>query len=253
MSVWVCCPSARPVDEVDARFDKWRRMGYKVALMRDEASASQSRPLPKHDYIELCGKYPGYAVACNTLIAHIFASDPECDWVVAAGDDMDPDANFRADDVAGQCSRYFGGINCPELGTTLSTFGVMQPTGDRWGEQDMHLGKRGSAYADRVCGSPWLGREFCRSINQGRGPFWAEYTHMFGDEALFEVASRLGILWQRHDLIHYHEHWARPRKSRTDMPAFLAEANSPEHWQRSKAVLEAQKAANFAGYIDLIP
>jgi hypothetical protein len=82
------------------------------------------------------------------------------------------------------------------------TFGVMQPTGDRWSD---HLG----VIIERICGSPFLGREFCRRINQGEGPFWREYRHNWADEELQLVAQKLGVLWQRPDLIHLHRHSLR--------------------------------------------
>ena len=51
-------------------------------------------------------------------------------------------------------------LNC------LRTFGVMQPTGDRWGERN------GIATIDRIAGSPWMGREFCRRMYHGSGPMY---------------------------------------------------------------------------------
>ena len=95
----------------------------------------------------------------------------------------------------------------------FETFGVMQATGDRWGENEPWARAQfpdAPAYIDRICGSPWIGREFARRMNQGKGPFWREYFHMFADEELQCVAQRLGVLWQRRDLTHHHEH---PRRS----------------------------------------
>jgi len=60
------------------------------------------------------------------------------------------------------------------------------------------------------------------------------------------------VLWQRRDLIHFHNHWALPKEGEKmapsdRMPAFLAEANSPEHWRKYKAIFTARKAAGFPG------
>lgn len=128
----------------------------------------------------------------------------------------------------------------------MPLFGVMQPTGDRWGDAQ-------GAYIDRVAGSPWIGREFARRMYGGSGPYWPEYFHMGVDEELQAVATKLGVFWQRPDLTHYHAHWGRPRPGERmgqvdRMPAFLAEANSPEHWRKYKALFSKRQAAGFPGH-----
>lgn len=240
MSVWVVAPSARPAAEVDARFDRWRAQGYKVALWRDEGS----EPVKADEvFIDVTRPYPGYAVAVNSMLLALVESDPTAEWFVVAADDIDPDLCHRAHLIAATC-------------TAENTLGVMQPTGDRWGEyepwaiQTFPEGRR--AYIERVAGSPWIGREFIRRAYGGRGPYWPEYRHMFVDEELQCVAEKLGVFWQRRDLIHYHDHRTRRRGSHEHMPAFLAEANSPEHWSASKAIFEARKDAGFPGS-ELLP
>ncbi len=245
MSVWLCIPSARPVAEVNARMDKWRDMGYKIALWRD---------LPEDDVIAdqvLVGRYPGYAVALNTL-ADVLRRDLRCDWIVAAGDDTDPDPAKRADEIARECSEYFAGrgpadrVDENTVSMSISefeksrTFGVMQPTGDPWAD---HQGR----IIERIAGSPWLGREWCRRAYAGKGPLWPEYTHCFADEELQLVAQRYGVFWQRPDLTQHHDNWARARGNPADRPAFLDEANSPEHWRKYQALFNKRKAAGFPG------
>lgn len=266
-AVWVCVPSARPVPEVAAWAKKWQAQGYKVALWRDRMETSL-----RADYI-YCGAYPGYAVAANHLTSEMFYLDPSCDWVVATGDDTDPDMAHTADEIAAQCSEHFKDLAWPmhwhwdakyrspeealaagaraeqkkqalwstDVAKMYSTFGVCQPTGDRFSEGSI----------DRICGSPWLGRSFCERINQGRGPFWPEYTHCFGDEELWNVATKLGILWQRRDLTHYHHHFTRvPGKDIgqvTAPPPHLVEATSAAHWVKYKALFAKRKAAGFPG------
>lgn len=245
MSVWLCCPSARPVAEVNARMIKWRERGYKIALWRDREDATAS------DF-SLIGEYPGIAQAHNALIEAVF-KDEECDWVVAGADDTDPDMGHTAEEIARQSSDYFAGHYRGEPDGPCAdnaTFGVMQPTGDRWGEDELHLGKRGSAYIDRICGSPWIGREFARRVNGGKGPFWPEYSHMFADQTMQETAQRLGVLWQRRDLIHYHDHCRRDGRHVT--PRFMEEAYSAKHWNDSKAIFERLKAQDFAPCTELI-
>ncbi len=107
-----------------------------------------------------------------------------------------------------------------------------------------------SAYIDRICGSAWLGREFCKRANQGRGPLHPDFYHMHVDECLYEYAKMLGILWQRRDLTHFHNHWGLDGDSRK-MPEFLRKVNTPEHWNESKAILDKLKAEKFASCLPL--
>lgn len=223
MSVWFCIPSARPIAEVSLH--KWRNRGYRVALWRDRHEPEAETVCD----LLLTGEYPGYASAVNAIVGEVLTNDPDCRWIVAGGDDMEPDPNHSPEEIAEQCDMRFRG-----------TFGVMQPTGDRWGEE------RGSAYADRVAGSPWIGRDFCETVNGGNGPLWHEYFHMGVDEELQAVAVKLGAFWQRPDLAHYHRHWARGQHEVA--PAFLAKANSPMEWEKYKRLFSQRKAANFPGH-----
>ena len=250
MSVWLTIPSARPPAEAEKCLRKWHKQGYKIALWIDDWDDPPMEP----DYT-LCGNYPGYAVAVNRLVAHVMEYDPDANWFVTGGDDVDPDLNHTADEIARQCSEHFGARNAGRKLTSefqflpnpqdslCRTFGIMQPTGDRFAGGSI----------DRICGSPWMGREFCRRINQGKGPLWPEYTHMFVDEELQEIAIKYGILWQRRDLIHLHHHFMRRDESINsiavpkEIPAHLAEQNSQEHWDRAKAIFTARKAAGFPG------
>ena len=186
-------------------------------------------------------KYEGWGASMNFLSRKVFdAIATRCDWVVAASDDIYPIrtlepkrsrfswATLRRSAPAipdGVC----GGIDAdaaasPSARMPWSTFGVMQPIGD--------LKAWPASRIDRICGSPWLGREFCRRMYQGNGPFWPEYRHMFDDEELFEVSKRMGVLWQREDLTHRHEHWGRKTlATRADIPPHFIQANSPEQWR----------------------
>ena len=164
--------------------------------------------------------------------------DDSCDWIVAAGDDTECDRNHTADEIAAQLTAHFGG-----------TFGVCQPTGDRWSDAQGVL-------VERVAGSPWMGREWCLRANRGRGPLWPEFFHMFADECLQETAKKLGVFWQRPDLIHLHKHWGRPKDGETmgqasNMPDFLVKANSPAEWRKSKAEFERLRAGGFAECLPL--
>jgi hypothetical protein len=225
MSVWYAVPSARPLADVKRCCDAWLDMGYRVMLQRDPGHSVESL-----QYVSVVQRpYLGYSEAVNFLSRHVVGTDKWADWIVTGGDDTYPDQTKPAGGIGNECWEHFNG-----------TFGVMQPTGDPWEGSNISA----------ICGSPWMGREFCRRMNGGAGPMWPEYFHMFNDEELQLVALKLGVLWQRPDLTHRHEHWAR-RGNETvaeGMPAFLERANSRENWDKMKALFEQRKAAGFPGH-----
>lgn len=234
MSTWYSMPSKRPRAEAQACIDRWRAQGYKVAVWRDTGDDRVTCEILK------VGQYPGYAQAQNRLIAQILL-DPSADWIVCGGDDTDPDPNHTAEEIALQC---WGHFRVEHKCDAMETFGVMQPTGDRFANGSI----------DRIAGSPWIGREFALRVNGGRGPYWPEYWHMFVDEEIMEVAQLLGVFWQRPDLIHLHHHFMRksdaidsPAVSKP-IPAHLREANSPEHWRKYQTIFRTRKAAGFPGH-----
>jgi hypothetical protein len=221
MSVWFCIPSARPAAEANKALQVWRDRGYKICLWRDN-------PEPAICDVELRGPYPGYPSAINACAKWVMENDPSCDWVVSGGDDTLPDEKYPLA-IAAECTAHFKG-----------TFGVMQPTGDRWGGGSI----------DRIAGSPWMGREWCERAYGGLGPCWGEYGHMFSDEELQEVATKLGVFWQRPDLTHHHAHFLRNGDAvvKATPPAHLKQWNTPEHWNSSKALFESRRAAGFPGH-----
>lgn len=262
MSVWLCIPSARPVAEADPVLERWWTRGYRIAVWRDAGTEAL-----KNADVTLWGDYPGYAKAVNRLVHQVMDSDKDAEWFVTGGDDIHPDLNHTAEEIALECSWHFfephwreAELQSSHYGgderRALETFGVMQPTGDRWGDKQ-------GAYADRVCCSPWMGREFCRRIYGGTGPIWPEFDHMFEDEHLQAVAQKLGILWQRPDLIHYHEHWVRKANDAGGFrsmeerdavePKHLKAWSGKEHWDKSKAIFERLKAGGFKEAEDLLP
>lgn len=226
MSVWFCIPSARPNG---GTAPLWRDRGYKVALFLDPGAAVPAAC----DAALSADTYPGYARAVNALAAHVLASDPSCSWIVAGGDDTEPDPTHTPEDIAAQCGRWFRG-----------TFGVMQPTGDRFANGSI----------DKIAGSPWLGRRFCERMYGGKGPLFEGYQHMFVDEELLEVAEKLGVYWRRPDLVHLHHHFMREsaalssRAVSKPVPAHLKQWNSRSHWDESKALFLLRKAAGFPGH-----
>jgi hypothetical protein len=239
---WLTIPSAR--DEADSTVHFWRERGYGVALFRDEGASHM-----KADFIGT-GPYPGYANAVNALVRKVLEIDHDCLFCVAGGDDGQPDLAHGPDELADELVAHFGG-----------TFGVCQFTGDRFD----------GGCIDRICGSPWMGREFCKRIYGGKGPLWPEFYHMFVDEHLQAVAKKLGILWQRPDLVHLHRHFARASAhldsravavveggvelyggEKKPRPAFLDKANSGAHWSEAKGIFERLRRGGFAEADDLL-
>lgn len=261
-NVWFAVPSKRPFDEAMEVFRLWRNQGYNVAIQRDESEAGPDYDRGSWKEIELVSwrQYYGYAEAVNHLVAQILYLDPAAEWIVTGGDDTEPDLAHSAQEIAAQCSEHFNG-----------TLGILQCTGDRWGESRsthpfqkwpeqprrcVHCGQGEEApphlhgaYIDRVAGSPWLGREWCMRGHGGRGPLHPDFTHMFVDQALRETAVMLGIYWERRDLIMLHRHWGRGVNDRPvtadAMPNFLAQWNTPEQWNAGKALYERLKADGF--------
>lgn len=222
-SVWYAIPSKRPAAEADPVLRAWKARGYRVAVMRDRGD----EPLTEPDY-QFVTEYPGYSVAVNWLVFYILQADHDAEWIVTGGDDVLPDTNHTAEEIAQECTAHFRG-----------TFGVMQPTGDTW---------RGSNI-EAIAGSPWMGREFCERAYRGDGPMWPEYFHMRNDDELQLVAIKLGCFWQRKDLVHEHRHWGRAEPGKKiEVPAFLERANSAENWRLMTEIFNRRKAAGFPGH-----
>jgi hypothetical protein len=241
MSVWLAIPSAKAPSEWST-IPLWLERGYKVAVFRDAGSES----LPGV-HLEVFGEYRGYAASVNHLARLILKADPDADWIVSGGDDIAPDPKHIPEEIAKQCSDHFfeywerRGENFPHKimlsGAINRTFGVMQATGDRW-----MVNPEGLAATERVCESPWMGRSWCERSYSGNGPMCEDYRHFFVDEDLHEVAKKLGVLWHRPDLMHYHHHWSREGKPR---PPYLTEAKL--NWPEALAIFDARKRTGFPG------
>lgn len=174
--VWAVWPSAQ-IDLCEENTCRWNHAGYKVAVLIDQGAPHPMLP----DLIVEGGKWKGYPTAINQLCHMVPGA-----VVVCAGDDIHPSAEAPVDKIYAEFMERF-----PD------TFGVMQPTGDRFGS------------IDDVCPSPWIGRAFIDEAYDGAGPFWPDYYHYFCDEELKLVAEKQGALWQRPDLSQYHDHWQR--------------------------------------------
>lgn len=220
MSVWYAIPSRKIEKDKTNSISKWKEKGYNTAVYLDPGFQ------PYADF-SIVGVYEGYAKAVNILCHEILQIDKEANIVVTGGDDVYPDENHSPKDLETEFLEHFHG-----------TLGVMQPTGDRW-----MIDAQGKCSAERVCYSPWMGREFIERINGGTGPIWHEYFHFYEDEELHEVATKLGILWHRPDLSQYHDHWLRRKEKQ---PAYLS--NARYGWDAAKKLFDSRKASGFPGH-----
>ena len=222
-TVYVCFPSA-DVSRAAIAKKKWQSKGYKVSLFFDTDRESIDA-----DSV-VFGDYKGYWNACNKLAAGSFAKG--ADVVVFAADDIDPDPNHSAQKIAAEyLAKYPDG------------FGVMQPAGDLQG-----IDSSGKPAAARICGSPWFGKGWNDRAYQGKGPTHDGYFHFYGDEDLYEVASRLDVLWVRSDLTQFHRHWSWGHSQQTS----YQRRNSSKHWNTDKATFAVRKAEGFPGHEPLV-
>ena len=238
MSVWVVMPSCRPVAEAEDVLRRWRRMGYRIAVLR------QGEPV-MHDMLLSTDTYLGWGKSINLLAKAVLAADESASWIVGAADDYWPDPDHSPSLIGAQCA-----VQASVRGLRRRML-VMQPTGDRWGDSESSrkaFGERRGAEIDRIAGSPWMGREWCQRAYQGKGPMPDCYHHLYIDEELQEVATKLGVFWQRPDLIQYHNHPCRgPRGYDIYNEGHLAPLYSKQAWDRERALFESRKAAGFPG------
>lgn len=184
MSVWYCTPSARPKAEAEAVFRLWLDHGVKLCILR------QGDPLDLPNCTQfLADRYHGLPICTNLLMKTAAGMDQEAQWFAFGGDDYLPDPNLHASWIADDCTKHFAG-----------TFGVMQPTGDRYG----------NGYIDTAAASAWIGRDFVLKSYGGSGPLYTGYHHLYCDTELQHVATMQGVFQQRQDITQEHKHWSRP-------------------------------------------
>lgn len=225
MTVWVLIPSAASHGQARVCVTSWQASGYKVAILAEDGRTLGADWACQQD------RYPGYAASVNKLARTVLENDLWCRVVVAAGDDMFPDPKRHADEITHEFISHFGGC-----------LGVMQPCGDPW-----RLGTSEVPQARRVAGSPWLGREWCRRANMGKGPLWEGYYHCFEDNHLAETAERLGLMWWNENVSQRHEHFLRHGRP---VPAHAKHAY--DRFAEDQATFERLKAEGFPGS-ELLP
>lgn len=217
MSVWYLCPSARPRREAEACLQAWLDFGCRVMVIRE----GEPLILPISQY--MVSYYAGWAVSNNHLIRTAIMADSKANWFVLGGDDYWPEPSDTANIISYQCSDHF-----------MGTLGVMQPTGDRYGD----------GYIDDAAASPWIGKEFAQRSYNGHGPFRDEYFHLYADTELQAVATKLGCFWQRPDIKQEHKHWSRVGNPKPPFAEDLYNLYGP----RDKALYEARLGTGFPGH-----
>lgn len=216
MKVYALFPTALK-DHCNYIFPKWRSKGYSLGLYVDPGCDHPCDLLIR-------GAYPGVWNAWNALARAAVASG--ADVCVLAGDDMLCDPQKTAEEIG---SEY--------LDRWPDGFGVMQPCGDPQGSDES-----GRSAAARICGSPWVGKEWIKRAYLGNGPVNGKYGAFYADEELKYIAERSGRLWMRQDLIQFHMHWSFSG-GLTKQP--YHERNSNLHWKNDKSIFEFQKANGF--------
>ena len=223
--VWYAIPAANS-HKAPLTIPMWKAQGYHVALFIDTVSREQAISWGA-DLVVDDVPYEGYPKAFNYL-----ATKVPGDVVVTGGDDMFPDPDHDAQEIAAAFMDRF-----PD------TYGVMQPAGDRW--CDDH--PTGLPLSERICGSPWIGRKFIEEANQGNGPFWEGYWHFYADEEMRETTLAAGVLWQPKQFAHFHDHWSRG-KSRLGVTGRFRPKMPPKQWRRDQALFMQRQSENFPGH-----
>ncbi len=247
--IWVTWPTA-DLKKSDETARRWMARGYFVDIQVNIPRPPMGLEIPgwkppkitsvsalPPTYVPWNGYYPTVNVAAYVLVMRYAA-----DVVIAATDGTLPDPRYTADQLAGQ---FFGRFP--------NSFGVMQPTGDVWqpkltgksAQEEMDAFPRqmhATPQSDERCESPWLGRRFILNMNRGRAPFCPKYVHYFADVELHDVASKLGILWKRPDLVQERIHWSR-MGGPTIAP--YQESNFDRWYEQDLSMLKSRRALQY--------
>ncbi len=208
-------PSANP-ERAERTLARWSNMGYDTAVVLDPGR----EPITA-TYCRWQDPYPGYFSCMNVLSRELL--ELGYDIVVFGGDDMYPDQTKTAAEIGAEFLAKF-----PTL------LGVMQPIGDT-----------GIPGVDTICGSPWVGREYIRRSYGGNGPWWPEYRAYYGDQEMKETSEKLGLLWQRPDLSHYHHHFSRPGGPQKER---YQQYNENHFWRSDQSLFFRRQSEGFPGH-----
>lgn len=216
---WVLIPTALK-NHTYAHISKWRMRGYNTGLFIDRGSEMASSAQTADLLIST--QYPGVWRAWNILAKAAVGLGAEV--CVLAGDDMDPDPRLTGPEIMKEYKDHF-----PHLD------GVMQPCGDPQGKDGS-----GVPAAARICGSPWVGKEWINYSYLFDGPVNANYQAFYADEELLHYVKRKDRLWMRPDLTQFHHHWSWGHLPRQDY-----HFRNQLLWQKDKDLFEQRQKAGF--------
>lgn len=222
----VCWPSADPRFGIRAA-RPWIDAGYEVLIGLDAHDMCMERPDGKPALAELPKPWTGYygANGINWLVTQAYARG--ADLVTCAADDMLPPEQGAQVHAELYFSRFPDG------------YGVLQCTGDQQGERI-----NGKANAERICGSPTIGRAWHERAFGGHGSLPPGFHSYFADELLKEVAERLGRLYQEPALKLDHAHHSFGRATRKPW-----HERAQQNWMHDYLAFEDAKAQGFAQYV----
>jgi len=175
VSVWCVYPTANSHRCAEVT-RLWTDAGYRVAVLRNEDAPICQHTACGATYCEHRAQYPGFPASINYLANCIFAVDGAATCFVCGSDDILPCKTRSATALEGDFLEHFGG-----------TLGVMHLCEHKIGRWQDNLF------------SAWVGREYHQRVNGGRGYVWPEYYHLYTDTEAYYVATRLGLLWRRHE------------------------------------------------------
>lgn len=219
MNHFAVFPSAK-VDRANECVKLWAAKGYKTLVYLDQFSSDCIADIVSHGSGT---PFAGYYRIAGTLARQAFAKG--ADVVTCIGDDMLPPeqgAEWIAEDYF---KRFPSGL------------GVYQGCGDEQGKDET-----GTPAAARICGSPTFGIEWSNRAYQGVGAFCDVYHSYYGDESLFNVAGRLGLLWLEPSVNIFHKHW-----SWGHMPIQPYHQRNQLRWEQDRQIFLIRKANGFPG------
>ena len=219
MNHYAVFPSAKEGRAV-AAVDAWKAKGYKTLVYMDSPSLKCNADVVS--YGAGC-EYPGYYRLIGTLARQAFAHG--ADVVTCMGDDMLPPEQGAEWVALDYLARFPTGL------------GIYQGCGDEQGKDET-----GTPAAARICGSPTFGIEWSNRAYKGAGAFCDVYGSYYGDEDLFNVARRLGLLWLEPQVTILHLHW-----SFGHMQIQEYHQRNQRGWERDQRIFFTRKAAGFPG------
>ncbi len=209
-------PTANPPLATEC-FAAWRAMGWDTfALVNGEHFHAS---IPSATGILRREMYDGWGESFNSMARVL---DGRYDWLATGGDDCWPDVKNDATTIGNELTEHFGG-----------TFGVAQATGDAWAWD-----KNGTT--SPIAFAPFIGAEFARRWNGGKGAFWPGYFQWFADNELHDTAKRAGLLLTRDDWTVDHRHVAKAGK-----PSPSYKVDKHPRWAADADLFRVRKAAGF--------